>query len=306
MAKTQYIDIPDEFKNVYKNSVERRDRFILGVCQGRKRLLSRRARKLLSRASIVNSPQEGQGSLFRFLSPFWQALTPEQKALWTIASPNSSLTNWQLFISDCAVRIKNSLTFPISPSELWQVRTGYIKIEAPATQLVIKQEHPQNYWVAQKIVGQSWKKELVLIEELFTLPMVLAIRYKTNLTATGPTQKARYYAKVLSRYQGVDVLTEFSIDFIVNTDWLYASVLVSGLRGVIVGYTLFIEVIGYTGELFYDNIRATHSGQNWALDPRCDDISKVYTGAFAVVPPFWLPVELPDGATYSSQFPPAL
>ena len=136
--------------------------------------------------------------------------------------------------------------------------------------------------------------------------MTLTIRYKTDLSSTGPTQSARYYANVWTRYQGEDEYTEFEINFNPSTDWLLASVLVSGLRGVIVGYTLFIEIIGYTGELFYDNIRATHSGQNWALDPRCDDISKIYTGAFAVVPPYWIPVELPNGASYSSEFPPAL
>lgn len=306
MAKTQALEIPDELKNLYNASLEKRDRFALGVLQGHRREPSKAQKKLLKRSAIINSPQEGRGSLFKFLSPLWRGLTPTQKGVWADAGAIMRLSNWQTFISDNAARIRNSLTLEIPPSELWQVNTGYIKIESPASEIILKQEHPLDYWVAQKVVGQSWKKELVLLRETFTLPIDLEIRYKSSLTAEGGTQRARYFARVWTSYQGEDIEIDFAIDFNPSTDWTFATVETSALRGIVIGYTLFFEIVGYRGELFFDNIRAIHGGTNWARDPRCNEIDKTFTKAFAVVPPFWVPVSLPAGASFTSEFPPAL
>jgi hypothetical protein len=306
MARTQSLDVPDELKNLYNASLEKRDRFELGVLQGHKREPSKAQKKLLRRAAIINSPQEGRGSLFRFLSPLWRTLTPTQKAVWSAAGAVMGLNNWQVFISDNAARIRNSLTLVVPPSALWQVNTGYLTIQSPASEIILKQEHPLDYWVAQKVVGQSWKKELVLLHESITLPIDLEIRYKANLSAVGGTQRARYFARVWTSYQGEDVYTDFVINFTPSTDWTLASVETSGLYGIIIGYTLFVEIVGYTGELFFDNIRAVHGGTNWARDPRCNEIDKTFQKAFSVVPPFWIAESLPAGAAFSSEFPPAL
>jgi hypothetical protein len=306
MAKTQFIEIPDELKNLEAKALERRDRFILGVAQGHKREPSKAQKRLLRRASVVNSPQEGRGSLFKYLSPLWGNLTDEQKNAWADASNFSDLTNWQLFISDNAARIRNDLTLEVPPSELWQVRAGHIVIDSPADEIILKQEHPLDYWVAQKIPGKPWKYELVLINETFSLPLNLAIRYKSDLTAEGGNQIARYKATVWSSYQGVNLETDYSINFNPSTDWTLDSLSISGLRGIIVGYTLFLEISGYRGELLFDNIRAEHGGTNWARDPRCDDINRKFKNAFSVVPPFWVPVSLPSGSSFQSDYPPAL
>lgn len=306
MARVESIETPDELKNLYNSALEKRDRFFLGVVQGHKRLPSKAQKKLLSRPSVVNSPIEGRGSLFRYLSPLWRGLTPTQKNVWKQASAFSSLTNWQLFISDNAARIRNSLTLEVPPSDLWQVRAGRLLIESPASEIILKQEHPLDYFVAQKVVGQSWKKELVLIQEIFSFPLTLEIRYKSDLSSTGPTQSVRYYAKVWSSYQGEDIFTDFSIDLDPSTDWEKKTLEISKPRGIIIGYTLFLEIVGYTGELLFDNIRAIHGGTNWARDPRCDKIEETFSKGFALVPPFWIPVSLPSGASFQSNYPPAL
>ena len=306
MARTQFLDIPDELKNLYDASLEKRDRFVLGVVQGAKREPSKAQKALLRRPAIIASPMTARGSLFRFLSPLWRALSPAQKAVWTAGGVPSGLTNWQTFISDNAARIKNSLTLSVPPSELWQVRAGHIKIVAPATELVLKQEHPLDYWITQKVPGRSWKKELVLIRETFSLPITLEIRYKSDLTAEGSPQIARYLARVWTSYQGEDIETDFAINFDPSTDWTFATVETSALRGIVIGYTLFLEITGYRGELLFDNIRAVHSGTNWARDPRCDAINQTFQKAFSVVPPFWIPVSVPAGASFVSSFPPSL
>src|SRR5665648_65512 len=106
MAKTAFMDIPDELKLAAQKSHQRRDRYILGVVQSARREPSKAQKRLLKRPAVVNSPQSGRGSMFRFLSPYWHALTNAQRVTWKTSAAYSALTNWQLFISDNAARIK--------------------------------------------------------------------------------------------------------------------------------------------------------------------------------------------------------
>lgn len=295
MAKTQFIDIADEMTEAYRSALEQRDRFILGVVQGHKRMPSKQRRKEIQ-----------EMSLFGFLAQFWRALTPEQKDAWSSASQYSNLTNWQLFISDNAARIRHDLALAEPPSDLWQVKTGYLTIEAPADRLVIKQTHPQEYYAVRKITGASWKEELVHVTEEFSLPLEIKIRYKSALTAEGPNQSAQYIARIWSSYQGQDIYTDLVINFNPETDWTLANNTISNIKGILIGYDLYINITGYRGSLFYDNIRAIHSGVNWARDPRADYIDREFEGAFSVSPPYWLAVDVPTGANYKSIYPPSL
>jgi len=295
MARTTTIEVPDELKNLYNKTIERSDPFTFGTAQAHK-ALTPDARRVALR----------EQSLFRFLSPIWRALTTEQKQVWKDAGVYNGISGWQLFISDNSARIRNDLELDVPPSDLWQVNAGQITIESPATEILLKQDHPQSYWVAQKVVGASWKKELSLITETFSLPLELEIRYKSDLTATGGTQRARYYAELWTSYQGEDIRNVYAIDFDPSTDWAYSEIAIAQQRGIIIGYTLYLEIYGYTGTLLFDNIRATHSGSNWARDPRCDSVNQTFRKAFAIVPPFWIPVSQPAGASFASYYPPAL
>src|SRR5690606_18325365 len=221
MARTSTMQTPDELKNLARKAVQQRDRFILGVAQSQRRELSRAKKRELRRTAIINSPMQGRGSLFKYLSPYWRALTDEQKQVWRDAAVYSNLTGWTLFISDNAARIRNSLTFPVPPSELWQVRAGRLVIEAPASEIILQQIHPQKYLVAQKIPGTPWKQRMVEVSETFGFPLTLAIRYKSDLTPEGGTQIARYYARVWTSYQGEDIYHDFEIPFEASTDWTY-------------------------------------------------------------------------------------
>jgi len=295
MARTQTIETPDELKNVQRGALEQRDRFFLGAIQGHKRFPSKSKKKVLR-----------EQSLFGFLATFWRELSTVEKAAWKQAAAFSNLTNWQLFISDNAARLRHDLPLDVPPSDLWQVRAGQILIEAPATGITLKQEHPQTYFVVQKVSGTSWKRELVELNEVFGLPLELEIRYKASLTAEGSGQVARYMARVWTSYQGKDIFSDHAIDFTASIGWTKATLTISGLRGIVIGYTLYLEIVAYRGELLFDNIRAVHGGTNWARDPRCDAIDEEFTKAFAAVPPFWIPLVLPSGSTFVSQYPPSL
>lgn len=295
MAKTQTVEIPDELKKQYQQTIELSDPFTFGSAQAHKALTPDARRRAL----------KGQ-SVFRFLSPIWKALTPEQKNDWKSAGVFSGLSGWQLFVSDNSARIRNDLPLDIPPSELWQVNAGQLKIESPASEILLKQEHPKSYWSATKVVGASWKKALTLVTENFSLPLELQIRYKSDLTPVGDTQRARYYADVWYSYQGQDFNKIIEIPFSPEEDWTLETASLSVVQGILIGYTLYLDIFGYTGTVLFDNIRALHSGSNWVQDPRCDAINTVFRKAFSIVPPYWIPVSLPDGASFASYYPPAL
>ena len=306
MVKTSYVGTPDELRQLAQKSFQQRDRYILGVVQSQRRELSRAKKRELSRAAKVASPQKGRGSLFKYFSPFWRSLTSAQKAVWTQAAAVSGLNGWQLFISDSAARIKNYLQFGSDPNLLWQVRTGYIKIESPANNILLKQEHPLSYWVQSHVRGMSWKKTLQNLTEYFSLPLSLKIRYKSNLIPSGSIQRLRYFAIVKSSYQGVDRETEVICNLNPSTDWAEVSASLSSVIGYIISYILYIEVYGYVGELFIDNLRCEHGGFNWVRDPKSNEMDKIFIKQFAIIKPFWEIVNQPVGASFQSVFPPAL
>jgi hypothetical protein len=306
MAKTVTMQTPEELKPLQRKSIQQRDRFFYGVVQSQRRLLSRRQRALLTRPAITNSPMAGRGSLFKKFSPMWRALSSGAKIMYKDAGVPSFLTNWQLYISDNAARLRNSLPLEQPVSELWQVRTGRIVINSPATKLLLQQDHQRSYDVTRKMRGTPWKEELVKITEYFFLPLQLQIRYKTNLSAVGGVQRARYFARIWSSYQAVKIYTDLAIDFDPSTDWEYAEVELSEIKGMIISYTLYIDIFGYTGEILFDNLRCIHSGQNWVRDPRCDNVTRTFKGGFSTVAPFWQVVEQPTGANFATVYPPAL
>lgn len=306
MAKVSTMRTPDELGHLAQKCVQKRDRYILGVVQSQRRLLSRAKRRELSRTASVHSPMKGRGSLFKYFAPFWHDLTGGQKDVWKQAAAVSGLNGWQLFISDSAARIKNSLEFGFDPNIFWQVRTGKILILAPENKIKLVQEHPLNYWVTQKMRGKPWKQELKFLSEYFSLPLTLTIRYKSNLIASGSTQKARYYAVVTSSYQGVDRQNIVECNIAPNNDWTLATATLSSVIGYITGYSLYIEIEGYIGTLLIDNLRCEHGAFNWVRDPRCDDISKIFIKQFALVKPFWEKIEGDENAQFDTVFPPAL
>jgi hypothetical protein len=306
MARVSNNLTPDEMKPLVRTTLQQGDRFRLGVVQSQRRILSRRARKLLTRPAITNSPMSGRGSLFKKFSPMWRALTTSQKNVYRDAGAVSGLTNWQLYISDNAIRLRTSQPLEVPPVTTWQVRTGYFSINSPSEHVLITQEHKLDYLITRKMKGMPWKEELATIREFLGLPLTLGIRYKSNLIAEGSTQRVRYFADIWYSYQGVDLIKTLEINIDPVADWDYHTVTLSSIRGIIIGYTLKIEIFGYTGTLLFDNLRAIHGGQNWVRDPRCDNVTRIFQKQFSDVLPYWKQEILPSDVEFATVFPPAL
>jgi hypothetical protein len=292
MARTGYITIPAGQEELYRRALQQNDRFVYNRVIRQNLLLSRKRKKGLTQRSLL--PQ---------ISEAWAGLSAVEKEAWTAAGAECNLNGWRLFVQDMCLRIKNDIAGVATPSTLHQSLVGQLHIEAPATEIKIAQYHPRSYWVSQKIVGRKAMYEPVVVTEDFSLPLALSLNYKSNLTSQGAGSFAKFYAEIWHSYQGADLFTTVDIDLDLVSDWKNDTANVSSLLGYVVGYNLYFHLYNLRGDLFIDNVKATHSGQNWVRDPFCKDIEQAFTRAFYQVPKHWVAVTLPEGSDFDSIYP---
>lgn len=292
MAKTTYVDILPGLEQAYFTGVQSSDRFVFSRIIKKTTLLSVKKKKGLTLRSLL--PQ---------VSETWQGLSEAQKTAWSSAGAQCDLNGYRLFVQDQSLRIKNEMSGTATPSTLHQSLVGNLHIEAPATELKITQIHPRFYWVSRKVTGKKGMYEPVLVTEDLALPVTISLNYKSNLTATGGGSFAKFYARFWHSYQGADQYTDLEISLDLIADWKNAETTLTTLLGYVIRYDLYIHLYNLQGDLYVDNIKVEHSGQNWARDPWCKDINQGFTRAFYQIPKHWAGVIVPDGAIYDSIYP---
>jgi hypothetical protein len=292
MAKTTYVDIPAGQEDNYYSGLNQNDRFLFG------RIV--RKDTLLSRKRVVGLTQR---SLLPQIAVLWNALSDAERLAWKNAGAKCNLTGWRLFVQDQCIRIKNEIAGVATPSLFHQSWVGQIHIEAPADEIKIAQLHPRFYWVSRKVVGRKGMYEPVKVTEDVTLPLKIGLSYKSNLTEVSSPTFAKLYVSVWHSYQGENLYYEHAINLDYIHGWQTVEATLSYLSGYVVGYNLYIHLSGLTGDLFFDNVKAEHSVQNWARDPACVNIDTTFTRAFFQVPKHWVAITLPEGAEYDSIYP---
>lgn len=289
MAKTSYIDLLPAEALTYYAGLNPQSRFIHAHVAMKRTLISVKRIKGLTQKSLLPT-----------IAAFWGALTTPQKAAWTAAGAQSSLNGWRLFVQDMCARIKNGIAGVATPVTLHQSWVGALEIEAPAIEMKIAQLHPSSYWVYKKVVGKKAMYEPVVVTENFALPLVLSLNYKSELTSQGAGAFAKYYAEIWHSYQGVDLISTCEISLDLVADWKNATATLSSVIGQVIGYNLYFHLYNVRGILYIDNVKATHSAQNWVRDPFCKDIYQGFTKAFYQIPKHWAAVILPTGAELDS------
>lgn len=322
MAKVEYVDLlPSEEIEYYRN-LTAQDRFTFPRVTKKFVFYSRKKKKGLSARSLLPIISAAWNALSDAERTAWGAAAAEEKAVWSDPSfsanlavfgygvfgvavfgtyiPISNLSGWRLFVQDQSARIKNDFAGVATPSLFHQSWIGNLKIEAPASELKIVQLHPRSYWVSHKVYGKKGMYEPVLVVEDFSLPLVLTLNYSSNLSASGANPSAKFYADVWSSYQGVDIHTLLEIPLDLVADWKTATATLTSVIGYVVGYTLYFHLHDLTGDLYFDNVKAEHGGQNWVRDPFCQDILQGFTRAFYQIPEHWAAITLPAGASYDT------
>lgn len=289
MSKVSYIELPPGLEEAYKKGLQPGDRFVFSRIRVKDLFLSRsRVKGITQRSQLVA------------LSPVWQAFTQPERDAWNLAGLQSGLTGWKQFVVDTTERRKAGLGGYATPTELYQSEVGRILIESPATGLQIEQAHPLTYFVQRKVTGTRSQYSSVEINEPFSLPLDIAISYKSDLTGLGGDAFAKFFCRVYSSYQGRTLETDVVVDFGLSDDWTRGSASISAVKGLVRGYSAFIEVYNATGNLYFDNVNITHNGENWARDPDCNNISQSFTKAFQQVARHWVATNISTGSDFGS------
>jgi len=289
MAKVSYTAVVAGQENLYFNSIKQTDRFVSSRVVVNSTLLSRKKIKGLTARSLLPT-----------IKDLWNGLGTVAQTAWQNAASEMSLTGYRLFVQDQTARIKNSIAGVATPSLLHQSFVGQLHIASPATELKIEQFHPLSYWVSSPVSGKKGMREPVIVTENFALPLKISLNYKSELTSVGAGSFAKFYAVVWSSYQGLDLQNLLSITIPLSHDWQNLEATLSTVQGYVVGYNLFFHLYNLQGDLYIDNIKAEHSGQNWVRDTFCKDINQGFTRAFYQIPKHWVPVIIPSGSWYES------
>jgi len=293
MSRTTYISIPSGLEDLYYGSVQSNSRFILPRIGRKVTAFSRRQRKGMSQKSLL--PQ---------VAAAWNALSDQQRSDWATAAAVCGMKGWNLFVKDKCYRIINEIPGNATPSTLHQALVGKLYIEAPADELKIIQPHPSSYYILQKVTGKKAMYEPVAVNEPLVLPITISLSFKSDLVSQGGGSFARFYAIIRELYQGRNIDHEHIINLPLSAGWNTQSSAFYGTYGRYTSYALYFWLYNVRGSLLVDNIKATHSSQNWARDTKCDDINAVFSKTFYQVPKHWAAITLPAGASYESTYPP--
>lgn len=293
MAKTSLLIIPPGLDVTYSKSLQSGDRWTIPHIKCKRVFTSRRTKKGLS-----------QKSLFVSLSPVWAGFSDAEKLAWTNAGAVCDMSGFKLLVQDTASRRANDIEGLATPNLLHQNRVGKIEIEAPAVGLTILQLHPQSYYINKKVTGTRSQYEPKLVTENLSLPVNIAISYKSNLSSAGTDPYAKFYIIVYSNYQSLTIENVCVIPFSLIHDWERLTATINGVKGQVRGYTAFIQIHDAQGTLLFDNVEIYHSGLNWARDPFCNSIKTTFTKMFYQIPKHWAPEEVISGAFYDSVYEP--
>jgi len=291
MARVSYVDLTTEEEVSYFKGLTAQDRFTFARVTKKVALQSKKRIKGLTQRSMLPA-----------VSAAWNILSGAEKTSWTNAGAQCGLNGYRLFVQDKCIRIKNEMAGNATPSLLHQSWVGQLHIEAPATNIKIVQLHPHTYWVNHKVYGKKGQYVPTVVNEDVALPFTISLNYKGELVSAGASPSARYYAKIWYSYQGVDLFYYLEIPLDLSCAWKNATATISSLVSYVVGYDLYLELVDVTGDVYIDNVKATHSSQNWVRDTFCKDIHQDFTRAFYQIPKHWAVVDLPDGAWYDSVY----
>ncbi len=291
MAKTSYIDPNKGNIDRYWEIFRTADRFSFARVVAKKLFLNEAQKQSLRDRSYLKT-----------IGEIWAIFTSEQQAAWKAISKSRRKNGWQAFVKDQSIRIKASLPGHAEPNIYHQGYCGIIIVPESAGEFELQQEHPNTYFVQRKVVGKKSMYEAVPVLENLYLPITLQVSYKSELTAENGNAVAVFRARVLSHYQGRDIITDCEIPISLTQDWTQATATLTDVIGVARSYYLSIYFKDVNGHFYFDNVSITHAGQNWARDPQCEKIEQNFTRSFQQVAKNWSEKIANSAVTYGSGY----
>lgn len=291
MARISVQLMPEEYESYFAKNLSQNWRFELPRIMRSERLISRHKKRVLI-----------EQSYFKSIADLWWSLSEGERDDWKAAGAVKNWSGWKLFLQDTSIRISRGLSGVSTPSELYQSWVGRFEIYSPGSSIEIVQPHPKYYWTARVVPGHYPLTEVVWVKEDFSLPLKIEVSYKSNLSYYSTPCYAKLYANIWSLYQGRDIYTPLEIVFDLQSDWKRVDAEVSDVLGLAISYDMWFEFSGVRGDFFFDNLVIKHNGLDWSRDGFCRSIDEEYSkGFFQVLRP-WIPVDVPSGVSYSSDY----
>ncbi len=289
MAKVSYINIPSGLEDLHSKVIKQSSRFVNSHVVQNKPFVSRKKKQILRDRTSMS-----------LISNLWKSFDFSTIENWNVCGSLNNLSGFQLFMKDQSARIKAGLSGVAIPSLLHQSKVGEIKITADSVYFKITQKHPHNYWILRKTFNKKTMLDPVFLSETFSLPLIFGLNYSSTLEVSGSEPSCRFFVTVRSSYQGVDRYTDFAIDLDYSSSWVNVESIIENVLGQIISYDVSFEIKDLKGSLFFDNIKIFHTGQNWAIDPFCDNIEKKHVFPFNKVINPWFDIDVPSGSSYYS------
>ena len=292
MAKTGFVEIPTELKPYFDKIAQWNNRYYYGGVRKKSGIIPEKKKYDVPSRSFL--PQ---------VSALWAGLSGPEREAWITAGSQTNINGWNLFVQDTCYRLKYGHEGLATPSNYHQYKVGRMQIEAPSDRLVISQTHPIQWYKLKKITGTKAQYQEVVVNEQLMLPLNLALSFRSDLVATTAEPTAKFYAKVISHYQGRDIETEVGFDIDLESDWQRKEETLTNVLGIARWYSLFIELDNVRGFIEFDNVESRHSGTNYARDFRCIDINAPLSRTFFQVTKSWIAIDQPTNTFFESVYP---
>lgn len=286
MATVEDLDIDPALEDLMLECVKIRDRY--GNPRIDKKLIvwrKRNYKELESLSQIIPAADQ------------WDRLSSGEKSAWDTAASYCGLTGYQLFIQDTAFRILNGLLGFATPNIHHQYKVMEFITGDDCEEFYLFQTHPPSYWVYEHVPGTKNTFRWVEIEENIAAPFLLEFDYRSQLEATDAG--VEYYVIVFfdGIKNGVPDYDAISFNLDLVTDWQRFSEELNPDLDTISEYWVEFDAVWVSGWVQFDNFNFFHDGQNWAFDPRCDNIDKQ---RFDIGLEYSYPWELDWGGTFES------
>jgi len=210
------------------------------------------------------------------ISLLWSGLSSAQRTAWDVAASYSNLTGYQLFVKDTSYRINNNLAGLGTPNNNHQFKVLEWESAPGSEEFYLRQDHESEYTILVKNIGQKNAYTPVVITEVGTGVFSLEFDYFSDLDWTYEPDFFGVYIYFSGTKNGSPSSDSFWFDLEPQTDWTRFSEEFTPDLDEYDFYYVEFDAYPLNGLFRADNFNFYHDGQNWAFDPKCDNIDKEY------------------------------
>jgi hypothetical protein len=200
----------------------------------------------------------------------WGLFSVDTKNEWNLAANIIGEHNYNLFVQDKSYRIKNGIGGNSTPSIYHQYLVGHLSVANPATGAFIAQYNTKRV----------------------NFPASFEINFKTNLVSAGEGSFARLRF-IWTRYtSGQNIESTETIELPLVSGWDKRKQWITSYSGIRGKWRIELELYNVTGDIWFDNLFVTYSGEIKLNDPYCMDVVK-----------WWKNLNPAEGVTFETVYP---